>query len=168
MVQKVGRGTALLFHERGTSRGCVVSSTPRQHFTPRKDPVPILQEAGWAPGPVWTGGKSRPHRDLIPDRPARSQSLYRLSYPAHNDLYCSPNTVRVIKSRKMRWVGHVALLGRGEAYTGFWWGNLREIDHLEDSGRDGTIILRWIFRKWDVGVWIRSMWLRIGTGGGHL
>jgi hypothetical protein len=49
-----------------------------------KDPVPISQEAGWAPGPVWTGGKSRPLRDsIIPDRPARSQSLYRLSYPAH-------------------------------------------------------------------------------------
>ena len=44
-------------------------------------PVPILQEAGWAPGPVWKGGKSRPHRDSIPDRPVRSQSLYRLSYP---------------------------------------------------------------------------------------
>jgi len=50
----------------------VVSVTPRPHFTPGKDPVPILQEAGWAPGPVWTGGKSRPHRDWIPDRPARS------------------------------------------------------------------------------------------------
>jgi hypothetical protein len=47
------------------------------------DPVAILQEAGCAPGPVWTGRKSRPHRDSIPDRPARSQSLYRLSYPAH-------------------------------------------------------------------------------------
>ena len=35
----------------------MVSSTPRPHFTPGKDPVPILQEAGWAPGPVWTGGK---------------------------------------------------------------------------------------------------------------
>ena len=67
----------------GTRRGWVVSSTPRPHFTPRKDPVPILQEAGWAPGPVWTGGKSRPHWDMIPDRPARSQSLYRLSYRAH-------------------------------------------------------------------------------------
>jgi hypothetical protein len=50
----------------------VVSSTPRPSFTPRKDPVPTLQEAEWAPGPVWTGGKSRPHRDSIPDRPARS------------------------------------------------------------------------------------------------
>ena len=61
----------------------MVSSTPRPHFTPEKDPVPILQEAGWAPGPFWTGRKSRPLRDLIPDRPARSQSLYQLSYPAH-------------------------------------------------------------------------------------
>ena len=61
----------------------MVSSTPRPHFTPGKDPVPILQEAGWAPGPVCTGGKSRPHRDSMPDRPARSQSLYRLSYPAN-------------------------------------------------------------------------------------
>jgi len=50
---------------------------------PRKEPVPILQETGWAPGPVWTGGKSRPRRDSIPDLPARSQSLYRLSYPGH-------------------------------------------------------------------------------------
>jgi len=50
--------------------------------TPGKEPVPILQEAGWAPGPVWTGGKSRPHRNSIPARPARSQSLYRLSYQA--------------------------------------------------------------------------------------
>ena len=47
-----------------------------------KDPVPIVQEAGWAPEPVWTDGKSRPHRDSIPDLPARSQSLYQLSYPA--------------------------------------------------------------------------------------
>jgi len=37
-----------------------------------------------------------------------------------NDLYCLPNIVRVIKSRRMRWMGHVARMGRGEAYTGFW------------------------------------------------
>jgi len=48
-----------------------------------KHPLPILQEAGWAPGPVWMGEKSRPHRDSIPDRLARSQSLYRLSYSAN-------------------------------------------------------------------------------------
>ena len=83
-----------------------------------------------------------------------------------NDLYCSPNIVRVIKSRRMRWVGHVA--GRGDVYTGFWCGNLRVRDHLGDPAVDGRIILRWIFRKWDVGVWTGSSWLRIGTGGGHL
>ena len=83
VAQRVGRGIASLFHDRGTRRGWVVSSTPWPDFTPGKDPVPILQEAGWAPRPVWTGGRSRPHRDSIPDRPVRSQSLYRLSYPAH-------------------------------------------------------------------------------------
>jgi len=83
VAQRVGRGIALLFHDRGTRRKWVISSTPRLHFTPRKDPVLILQKAGWAPGPVWTGRKSRPHLDSIPDRPANSQSLYQLSYPAH-------------------------------------------------------------------------------------
>ena len=41
-------------------------------------------------------------------------------------------------------------------------------NHLEDSGLDGRIILRLIFRKWDMRAWIESMWLRIGTGGGHV
>jgi len=40
--------------------------------------------------------------------------------------------------------------------------------HLGDPGVDGKIILRWIFRKWNVGVWIGSSWFRIGTGGGLL
>ena len=43
-----------------------------------------------------------------------------------------------------------------------------ERDHLGDPGVDGRIILRWIFRKWNVGVWTGSSWLRIGTGGGDL
>jgi len=82
VAQRMGRGIVLLFHDHGTRRGWVVSRTPRPHFTPRKDPIPIVQEAGWAPGPVWLGGKSRPHSDSIPEPPARSQSLYWLSYPA--------------------------------------------------------------------------------------
>ena len=47
-------------------------------------------------------------------------------------------------------------------------GYLRENDHLEDAGVDGRIILRWIFRKWDVGIWTGLSWLRVGRGGGHL
>jgi len=83
VARRVGRGIALLFHDRGTRRGWVVSSMPRLHFTPGKDPVPILQEVGWAPGSVWMGGKSRPHWDSILDCPGCSQSVYRLSYLAH-------------------------------------------------------------------------------------
>ena len=52
------RGIALLFHDHGTRKGWGVSVTPRPLFTPGKDPVPIVQEAGWAPGPVWTGAEN--------------------------------------------------------------------------------------------------------------
>ena len=81
------RGIALPFHDHGTRRGRGVSVTPWPLFTPGKDPVPIVQEAGWDPGPVWTGAENLapPHRDSIPDRPARSHSLYRLRYPVHPD-----------------------------------------------------------------------------------
>jgi len=69
----------------------------------------------------------------------------------HNEvlkvLYSSPNIVPVIKSRRMKWAGHVARMGRGEVYTGFWWGNLRERDYLGDPGIDGRKILRWMYRK---------------------
>ena len=85
-----------------------------------------------------------------------------------NDLYCSPNIVLVIKSRRMRRAGHVARMERVETYTGFWWGSLKEREHFGDPGADGRIILRWIFRKWDVRLWTGSSWLGIVTGGGDL
>ena len=69
-----------------------------------------------------------------------------------NDLYCSPNIVRVIKSRRIRWAGHVACMGKKGAYTGFWWGVLKERDRLGDTGVDGRIILRWMFRRWGCGL----------------
>ena len=60
------------------------AARPCRTLPPEKTRYPSYMEAVWATGPVWTGGKSRPHRDSIPDRPARSHSLYRLRYPAHN------------------------------------------------------------------------------------
>jgi hypothetical protein len=63
-----------------------------------------------------------------------------------NDLYPLPNLLRVIKSRRMRWAGHVAHMGEGEVCTGFWWGNLRERDRWGDPDIDGRIILGWTFR----------------------
>jgi hypothetical protein len=44
-------------------------------------------------------------------------------------------------------------MGRGEKYAAFLWGNLRERDHWIDPGVDGRIIIRCVFRKWDVRVW---------------
>ena len=86
-----------------------------------------------------------------------------------HDLYPSPNIVRVTKSQRMRWAGHVArvVVWGGVIYRVVV-GKPEGKRHLEDTGVDGRIILRWIFRKRDVEVWTGSSWLRIGTGGGHL
>jgi len=54
--------------------------------------------------------------------------------------------------------------GRGEVHTGFWCGDLKVRDHLEDPGVDRMIILKWIFRKWDGGAWTGLIWFRIWTG----
>jgi hypothetical protein len=59
-------------------------------------------------------------------------------------------------------------MGKGSVCTGFWWENPRKKDHLLDQGVDGRITLRWIFRKWDVGVWTGLSWLKVGTVSGHL
>jgi len=65
------------------------------------------------------------------------------------DLYCSPNIIRVIQSRRMRWAGRVTRMGEGGVRTGLGSAYLREGNHLEDLGVDERIILRWIFRKWE-------------------
>ena len=80
------RGIALPFHDHSTRREWGVRVTPRPLFPPGKDPVPIVQEAVWSSGPVWTGAENHASTGVrSPDRPARSQSLYRLRYPAHSE-----------------------------------------------------------------------------------
>jgi hypothetical protein len=59
-------------------------------------------------------------------------------------------------------------MGRREVHIRFWCENLRLRDNWEGLGVNGRIILRWIFREWDVRVWTGSSWLRTGTSGGHL
>jgi hypothetical protein len=95
----------------------------------------------------------RPNRDKV------TGEWRKLHNEELNELYSSTNIIRVTKSRRMRW-GHVAHMGRVEVYTGFWWGNLRERDHLEDPGVKGRVILKWIFRMWDVRAWTGS--IRVG------
>ena len=89
MAQRVGRGIALLFQEHGTRRGWVVCSTPRLYLTPGKDLVPILQEDGWATGPVWKDGKSRPTGIRSPDRPARSSVAILTELPGPYNFTCT-------------------------------------------------------------------------------
>jgi hypothetical protein len=62
-------------------------------------------------------------------------------------LYSSPNIVRAIKSRRMWWAGHVARMGEGEVFTGFWLGGPKARDHWEDLGIGGRITLRWTLRR---------------------
>jgi hypothetical protein len=77
------------------------------------------------------------------------------NYIMRSLMICTPHpTVWAKKSRRMIWARKEASMG--------------ERDHLGDPGVDGTIILRWIFRKWDVGVWNGWSWLRVGTGSRHL
>jgi hypothetical protein len=88
MVHRWSRNIALLLHDHGTRRGWAVSVTPRSLIPPGKNPVPIVQETGWAPGQVWTGAENLAHTVIrSPDRPVRIKSLCRLSYPAHVILY---------------------------------------------------------------------------------
>jgi len=85
-----------------------------------------------------------------------------------NDLYSSPNIVRLIKSRRMRWAGYVARMGEERGIYRVLLGKPKGRNHWRDLGVDGWIILGWISRRWDVGIWTGLGCPRIETGGGRL
>jgi hypothetical protein len=85
-------------------------------------------------------------RIFAPKRDEATGEWRRLHKEELNDLYSSPNIIRVIKARRMRWAGHVARMGKREMHTELLGGDVREGDHLGDRGLDGKIILKRIFK----------------------
>ena len=83
-------------------------------------------------------------------------------------------TIRVVRHQRVKfgfcnvWAGYVGRMGEERGCIGSWWGNRRERDHWGDLGIDGYIILGWISRRWNVGIWTGMGWPRIETGGGRL
>jgi len=92
----------------------------------------------------------------------------RLHYAELNDLYCSPNIVWVIKSRRMRWAGHVARMGEERGVYRVLVGKPDGRRPLGRHRRRWGKILERISRRWDVGIWTGLGWSRIETGGGRL
>jgi hypothetical protein len=73
-----------------------------------------------------------------------------------HDLYTSPSIIRIIKSRRIRWAGHVARLGENR--------NAYRLLVGKPEGKR-PLILGWILKRWDEVMWTGLAWLRIGTGG---
>jgi len=100
-ARRGSRGIALLFLDHGTRRGWGVSGTPQPLFNLGKIRYPMYRSLVGPRVVLERCGKSRPTGIRSPDRPARSQSLYRLRYPAH----CDVHTVLELQEYKTRNVG---------------------------------------------------------------
>ena len=103
-----------------------------------------------------------------PRRDEVTEEWRRLHNEELNDLYSSPNIVRVIKSRRMRWAGHVARMGEERGVCRVMVGKPGGRNHWGDLDVDRWIILGWIYRGWDVGMWTELGWPRIETVGVRL
>ena len=103
-----------------------------------------------------------------PKRDEVTEDWRKLRNDELNDLHSSPNIVRMIKSRRMRWAEHVARMGEGKGVYRIFIGKPEGNTPLGRPRHRWEGNIRCLFRKWDVGVWTGSSWLRIGTGGGYL
>jgi hypothetical protein len=81
------------------------------------------------------------------------------------DLHSSRSIIRIIRSKRMRWAGHGAQIGRRGTLLGYWGESQRERGRYEVQDVGGWIILRWILERCDGVMLTGLVWLRIGTGG---
>jgi hypothetical protein len=86
--------------------------------------------------------ENRVLRTIFGPKREEDGSWRKLHNDEHHGLCSSPNIVRVMISRWMRWAGHVARMGRGEVFIGFWMGDPKVRDHCEDLDVDGSLALR--------------------------
>jgi hypothetical protein len=77
-------------------------------------------------------------------------------------LYSPPDIIRQIKSRRMRWTGHVVCMGGERNMTGFWWESLKEKDHLKDQGVDGRMGSKWTVGRLVGGGEVK--WIHLAQG----
>jgi len=122
---------------------------------------------------LWEERKLRLFENMVlrifgPRRDEVTEKWRRLHNEELNDLYCSPYIVWVIISRRMRWAGHVARMGEERGVYSVLVGKPEGKIPLGRPRRRCVVILGWISRRWDVGIWTGLGWPGIGTGGGRL
>ena len=103
-----------------------------------------------------------------PKMDAVTREWRKLHYEELDDLDSSPNNVRVIKSRRVRWVGHIACLEVSRTEYRVLLGRPDERNHREELSADGRKLLKWIFKKWDREAWTTLLWFRRGSSAGRL
>jgi len=107
-------------------------------------------------------------RIFEPKRDEVTEEWRKLHNEELNHLHSSPNIVQVITSRGMKWAGHVVRMGERRGVHKVLVGKSEGKRPLRRPRRKWKDNIRWILRKWVVGIWTGSIGLRTGTGGGHL
>jgi hypothetical protein len=103
-----------------------------------------------------------------PNRDEVTGDWRKLHIEELHNLFSSPSIIRLIKSIRISWAGHVARMGGRGMNRGNWWESKKERDQWEDRVVGGWTILGWILGRQDGMVWTGLMWLRMGTSGGFL